>query len=84
MHLTAYSALRALPFGIWAHLVSFALSHSPAGPVVLVVDCPSQAFMPALTSSPQLLDCASGAKRDRGALVVGAPGGGGVSSGSEA
>lgn len=44
---------------------------------MLVVDCPSQAFMPALTSSPQLLDCASGAKRDRGALVVGAPGGGG-------
>ncbi|KAL4458182.1 hypothetical protein ABPG75_013047 [Micractinium tetrahymenae] len=40
------------------------------GPVVLVVDCPSETFMPALTSSPQLLECTSGGKRDKVAVVV--------------
>lgn len=34
---------------------------------MLVVDCPSRAFLPALTSSPQLSECASGAKQDKGA-----------------
>lgn len=38
----------------------------PAGPVVLVVDCPSAAFLPALTAAPLLSECATGAKRDRG------------------
>jgi hypothetical protein len=34
--------------------------------VVLVVDCPSEAFMPALTAAPALQECATGGKRDRG------------------
>lgn len=45
---------------------------------MLVVDCPSQAFMPALISSPQLLECASGAKQDKGVLGVGVGGVGGA------
>lgn len=36
------------------------------GPVVLVVDCPSAAFLPALTAAPLLQECATGAKRDKG------------------
>lgn len=37
-----------------------------SGPVVIVVDCPSAAFLPALTTAPLLSECATGAKRDRG------------------
>ena len=49
-----------------------------AGPVVLVVDCPSAAFLPALAAAPQLKDCSSGSKRDKGeGRGVGCVGGGG-------
>ncbi len=35
---------------------------------MVVVDCPSAAFLPALTVAPLLSECATGAKRDRGEL----------------
>lgn len=34
---------------------------------MLVVDCPSESFLPSLTSAPLLQECSTGAKRDRGA-----------------
>eukprot|EP00887_Chlorella_sp_A99_P006161 scaffold3.g6161.t1 len=40
------------------------------GPVVLVVDCPTDAFLPCLASAPLLQQCTSGDKRDRVAAVV--------------
>lgn len=46
-------------------LPSRSLPPSP-GPMVIVVDCPSAAFLPALTTAPLLSECATGAKRDRG------------------
>ena len=36
------------------------------GPIVLIVDCPSAAFLPRLLAAPLLLECATGSKRSRG------------------